>query len=172
VFVLTSVLAGLVVVADAASAASKPRLALTSSAFTNDATMPDANTCKGAGVSPPLAWRNVPKGTKHLALIMEDPDAPSGRFVHWVVAGIEPKPPSIAEGATPSGALEGLNSLGRRGWVPPCPPAGPAHDYVFTLYALAKSVALNSVPPTASQLREAMKGKVVGRAKLVGRYGT
>jgi Raf kinase inhibitor-like YbhB/YbcL family protein len=151
-----------------AGAASKPKFTLTSSAFTNNAAIPVEYSCRGGGTQPPLAWSHVPKGTKQLALIMEDPDAPSGTFVHWVVAGIKPKPPSIAADSTPTGAVVGDSSIGRPGWVPPCPPSGE-HHYIFTLSALDEKITL---PPggDAATLRSLMKGKVVGRAKLTGLF--
>ena len=172
----TLVAAALVVVAVVATApvpadaASKPRFALTSAAFTNNGSIPVQYSCRGEGTQPPLAWSRVPGGTKQLALIVEDPDAPSGTFVHWVVAGIKPKPRSIAADATPTGAVEGNSSTGRPGWVPACPPSG-RHHYIFTLYALDRKVSL---PPggDAATLRSEMLGKVIGRAKLTGLFGT
>jgi Raf kinase inhibitor-like YbhB/YbcL family protein len=153
------------------SAATRQKFALTSTTFADGATIPVANTCTGAGTSPQLAWKNLPKGTKELALIMQDPDAPSGTFVHWVVANIKPKPSSIAAGTEPTGAYGGNNSVGRPGWLPPCPPPGTPHHYVFTLYALKQKVTL---PPgaNADTLRTAIKGKTLGQAKLTGLYGT
>lgn len=154
-----------------AVAATKQKFALTSTTFADGATIPVANTCTGAGTSPQLAWKNLPKGTKELALIVEDPDAPSGTFVHWVVANIKPKPSSVAEGTDPAGSFGGNNGLGRPGWQPPCPPAGTPHHYVFTLYALKRKLTL---PPgaNAETLRTAMKGKILGQTKLTGLYGT
>lgn len=156
--------------APASGATSKPKFTLTSTAFANRAAIPVEYTCTGAGTSPPLAWTNVPKGTKQLALIVDDPDAPSGTFVHWVVAGFKPRPPSIAEGSEPANVFGGVNSTGRTGWIPPCPPPGPPHRYVFTLFALKKKI---TPPPgaTATTLREEMKRQVLARAKLVGSYG-
>jgi Raf kinase inhibitor-like YbhB/YbcL family protein len=165
VFVVTFVGA---VVDVPASAASKQKFALTSSAFTNQDRIPVEYSCRGAGTQPPLAWSGVPKGTEQLALIMEDPDAPSGTFVHWVVAEIEPKPRSIPADTTPAGAVVGNNSVGRPGWIPPCPPSGE-HHYIFTLSALDEKITL---PPggDAATLRSLMRGKVIGRAKLTGLF--
>jgi Raf kinase inhibitor-like YbhB/YbcL family protein len=153
------------------TAATKQKFALTSTTFADGTTIPVANTCTGAGTTPQLAWKNVPKGTKDLALIVEDPDAPSGTFVHWVVANIKPKPSSVAEGGDFAGAFGGNNGLGRPGWQPPCPPPGAPHHYVFTLYALKRKLTL---PPgtNATTLRTAMNGKILGQAKLTGLYGT
>ena len=154
-----------------ADAATKPKFALTSTAFANNGTIPTQYTCTGAGMSPPLAWKHAPARAVELALIMEDPDTPIGTFVHWVVAGIRPKPPSIAGDAEPAGAVQGANGTGQPGWRAPCPPPGPPHHYIFTLYALKKKVTL---PPggNADTLRGAMEGRIIGQAKLVGRYGT
>jgi Raf kinase inhibitor-like YbhB/YbcL family protein len=151
-----------------AGAASKPKFALTSSAFDNNESIPVEYSCRGAGTQPPLAWSRVPKGTRQLALVMEDPDAPSGTFVHWVVAEIRPKPRSIPADTTPAGAVVGNNSVGRPGWIPPCPPSGE-HRYIFTLSALDEKITL---PPggDAATLRSLTKGKVLGRAKLTGRF--
>ena len=169
-------LAGIVVMAlalgaSSASGATKPKFTLTSAAFADNSAIPVQYTCTGAGMRPGLTWKHAPSGTRQLALIVEDPDAPIGTFVHWVVAGIAPKPASIAGDTDPAGAVQGANGTGRPGWQPPCPPAGPTHHYIFTLYALKKKVTL---PPggNAATLRTAMKGKIVGQAKLVGLYGT
>lgn len=170
VVAIVVVLSG-VIAPPSAGGAAKPKFRLTSTSFEDGATIPVEYTCTGAGTTPQLAWKRVPSRTKELALIMEDPDAPGGTFVHWVVAGIKPKPPSIAAGADPMGTFVGLNSIGRPVWQPPCPPTGPAHHYIFNLYALNKKVTL---PPgaDAATLRTAMKGKILSRAKLVGLYGT
>jgi hypothetical protein len=155
--------------AESAGAASKPTFTLTSPAFGDNDAIPATFTCKGAGTQPALAWRGIPKRAKQLALIVEDPDAPVGTFVHWVVAGIAPKPASFGEDAEPPGAVEGTNGAGRTGWIPPCPPSG-THHYIFTLYALDEKVkAPAGVGATA--LRSLIKGKVVARAKLTGLFG-
>jgi Raf kinase inhibitor-like YbhB/YbcL family protein len=169
-FALAS-LAAVAAPAAPAAAATKEKFALTSTTFADGATIPVANTCTGAGTSPQLAWKNLPKGTKDLALIMQDPDTPIGTFVHWVVANIKPKPPSVGQGTEPTGAYGGNNGAGRPGWLPPCPPPGAPHRYVFTLYALKQRLTL---PPgaDAAALRAAMKGKIAGQAKLTGLYGT
>jgi Raf kinase inhibitor-like YbhB/YbcL family protein len=152
-------------------AATKPKLVLTSTAFDDGGTIPIVYTCNGAGKSPQLAWKNVPPRTKQFALIVQDPDTPIGTFVHWVVAGMTAKTRAIPEDSEPPGAFGGLNGAGRPGWIPSCPPAGPPHHYIFTLYALDKKVSL---PPgvTADTLRNAMKGKILATAKLTGLYGT
>jgi len=160
-----------VLVAAPVSAVSNKRpLTLTSTAFDDGGTIPVAYTCRGEGKSPQLSWKNVPSGTKQFALIMQDPDTPIGTFVHWVVAGMAAKTRSIPENTQPADAFGGVNGTGRPGWTPPCPPSG-VHRYIFTLYALGKKVTL---PPgaNAATVRAAIKGKVLARAQLLGRYGS
>jgi len=169
---VAAVVAVLAVLATSAplSAASKRQLTLTSTAFDDGGTIPVAYTCRGEGKSPQLAWKNVPSGTKQFALIMQDPDTPIGTFVHWVVAGMAAKTRSIPENTQPADAFGGVNGAGRPGWTPPCPPSG-VHRYIFMLYALGKKVTL---PPgaNAAAVRAAIKGKVLSRAQLLGRYGS
>ena len=164
----------LVIVALSAITAAPARAAastfvLTSSAFTDGGAIPVQYSCVGAGTSPPLAWSNPPTGTKELALVVEDPDAPSGTFTHWVVANIPPAPPSIAADDPLAHAVVADNSLGRPAYQPMCPPDGPAHHYVFTLAALKKKVKL-APDADAAALRRAMKGKVLGRTTLTGMF--
>ena len=102
-------------------------LKLSSTAFADGAAIPRANTCDGSGTPPPLAWRGVPENARELVLVVEDPDAPGGTFVHWTAFGI---PPDAT--AMPADAAGGENSAGKQGWTPPCPPSG-THHYVFTL---------------------------------------
>jgi Raf kinase inhibitor-like YbhB/YbcL family protein len=109
-------------------------LALSSPAFSTGGTIPTRYTCDGKGVSPPLRWTAPPAGTRSMTLLVADPDAPSGLFVHWHVTGIPPKAGSIAEGRR--FPHEGLNDAGGRGWTAPCPPRGTSHTYLFVLTAL------------------------------------
>jgi Raf kinase inhibitor-like YbhB/YbcL family protein len=171
VVVVVAVLAVLATSTELVSAASKKKtLTLTSTAFANGGTIPVEFTCRGDGKSPDLSWKNVPSGTKQFALIMEDPDTAIGTFVHWVLAEMAAKTRSIPEDTEPADAYGGTNGAGRPGWIPPCPPSG-VHRYIFTLYALSRKLSL---PPgaTAATLRGAMKGKVLARAQLLGRYGS
>lgn len=121
-------------------------------AVTDGGTLPAAYTCAGAFSSPPVSWENVPAGTKTLALIMEDPDAPKGTYTHWIVYNIPPQRKSIPGGQTAAkeidgGGQQGTNSAGERGYAAACPPIGPAHRYVFTLYAVDYTMGL----PTADR---------------------
>lgn len=131
---------------------------LTSPAFRPGGPIPKQYTCDGADTPIPLRWSGVPKNARELVLVMRDPDSPSGNFVHWAVARIDPK----ANG--PRG-VPGRNSLGTSGYKGPCPPAGKSHHYVITLSALSGPSDLRA-GFTADQLRTA----AVGIATLVGTY--
>jgi Raf kinase inhibitor-like YbhB/YbcL family protein len=141
---------------------------LTSPAFVNTKSIPGAYTCDGGDLSPPLAVSGVPKEAKSLALIMDDPDAPAGVWVHWVLWNIDPGTSRIEQGSTPAGARQGLNSWQSPGYRGPCPPAG-THRYYFRLYALKQRLEL---PASASRkdLERAMQGKLLASCELLGRY--
>jgi Raf kinase inhibitor-like YbhB/YbcL family protein len=151
-------------------------LHLTSPAFDPDGEIPKSHTCDGKDVSPPLAWSEAPAGTRSLALIVDDPDAPDPAapklvWVHWVLYNLPAEPRVLPGGITartlPKGALEGLNDWKRTGWQGPCPPVG-RHRYFFKLYAL-DTVLPDLKKPTKPALEKAMKGHVLARAELVGR---
>jgi len=144
---------------------------LTSPAFADGGTIPDGFTCKGENASPPLRWRGVPRRTVELALIVDDPDAASGTFVHWVAWALDPAARSLPEQTVPASVIEGDNGARRPGYTGPCPPPGTgSHHYRFTLYALRTHVTL-APGATADELRAAIRGTVVARARLVGRFG-
>ena len=147
---------------------------LSSPAFRDGERIPTQHTCDGADLSPPLSWTTPPTGTKALALTVDDPDAPTGNWVHWVVYNL----PSTTQGLSanvpkeptlPDGALQGLNDFGRVGYGGPCPPPGTPHHYLFTLYALDGQISL---PPraTKAQLEQRMKGHVLSHTRLTGLY--
>ena len=146
---------------------------LTSTAFAEGGAIPRGYTCEGRDTSPPLAWSGLPAGTRTLALIVDDPDAPDPAaprmtWVHWVLFDIPPAAPGMAEGAPlPAGAKVGVNDWQRPGWGGPCPPIG-RHRYFFKLYAL--DTALELYRPTKAALEQAMKGHVLAEAQLVGTY--
>lgn len=145
---------------------------LASPAFANGSPIPRRHTCDGADLSPALTWENAPDGTASLALIVDDPDAPRGTFVHWVAFDIDGLPAGdLAEGIsrTADAPAEGRNDFGRIGYGGPCPPPGPTHHYRFTLYALDRRLGLGG-NPTAADLRAAFGGHVLGQALLVGTY--
>lgn len=148
-------------------------MTLTSSAFAEGASIPDQYTCNGRDISPPLAWSNVPAGTQSLALICDDPDAPVGTWVHWVLFNLPPTLQGLPEGVPnqktlEGGGVHGLNSWRRVGYGGPCPPGG-THRYYFKLYALDTTLKLDS-NATARDVEAAMQGHVLGAAQLMGRY--
>ena len=142
---------------------------LTSPAFGDGETIPQQFTCDGANESPPLEWSGVPDGTRDLALTVDDPDAPGGRFVHWVAWGLDPATGELPEGAVPAGIVQGANGAGESAYAGPCPPDGPAHRYVFTLYAVSQAVML---APGADQaaLLVAIAGIELAETQLTGTY--
>ncbi|MGH2984472.1 MAG: YbhB/YbcL family Raf kinase inhibitor-like protein [Solirubrobacterales bacterium] len=143
-----------------------PKLGLKSDSFEYGEPIPERHTCSADGASPPLTWSFVPEGTRTMALVLHDPDAPSGDFVHWLAWNIDPADGGI-EGDKPAPA-EGTNGFGRPGYAGPCPPPGHGpHRYYFQLYALDTELDLD--PGAArEQLDEAMKGHVLAEAELMG----
>ena len=148
-------------------------LKLTSTAFEEGGMIPSQYTCDGQNVSPPLAWSGVPEGTKTLALIADDPDAPRGTWVHWVVYNIPASEKGLAENAPArenldSGARQGTNDFKKTGYGGPCPPSG-THRYFFKLYALDAELNL---PPgaTKDQLLKVMEGHTLAQGQLMARY--
>jgi Raf kinase inhibitor-like YbhB/YbcL family protein len=148
---------------------------LSSSSFEHEKSIPAKHTCEGSDVSPPLAWSNVPGGTKSLALIVDDPDAPDPRapqrtWVHWVIYAISPTLTALPEeaNATQFGIREGLNDWHSRGYRGPCPPIG-RHRYFHKLYAL-DTILPELDPPDKATLERAMRGHVLGQATLIGTY--
>jgi Raf kinase inhibitor-like YbhB/YbcL family protein len=144
-----------------------------SPAFSEGGAIPSPFTCDGRNVSPALSWSEVPAGTKSLALICDDPDAPAGVWVHWVAYGVPPGAGGFAEGIAPApdlagGGLQGRNDFGKLGYGGPCPPKG-THRYEFKLYALDIEPKLES-GATKAQLLRAMHGHVLAEAKLTGKY--
>lgn len=148
---------------------------LQSPAFGPNEAMDRRFTCEGDDISPPLHWSGVPEGTKSLALVVDDPDAPDPAkpkrvWVHWVVFDLPPTVTALAEGAStalPKGAKTGRNDWGKAAYGGPCPPIG-RHRYVHELYAL--DVVLGLDAPDKAALERAMKGHVLDHAKLVGTY--
>lgn len=141
---------------------------LSSPAFIHNATLSSKYTCDGENRSPPLQISGVPSGAKSLALIHDDPDAPMGTWVHWLLWNIDPKTRDIPEGSVPPGAIEGTTSFRKTGYGGPCPPSG-THRYFFKLYALD---ALLDLPPSANKakLEKALKGHTLAQAELIGLY--
>ena len=141
---------------------------ISSSAFTQNGSIPAKYTCDGLDVSPPLIIGNVPPEARSLALIVDDPDAPAGTWVHWVVWNIDPTTKEIKEDSLPPGAQEGMSDFRKRGYGGPCPPAG-THRYFFKLYAIDTTLTLG--PNTNKALLEqAIKRHVMAQGELIGRY--
>jgi len=151
--------------------------ALTSTAFADGSVIPVQHTCDGADRSPPLAWTGAPAGTATYALIVDDPDAPAGTWVHWVLydlpatsSALPENVPKIDSPKDLGGAVQGKNDSRGLGYAGPCPPPGPPHRYFFKLYALSAKLGLK---PGASKrdLEHAMNGRVLAAAQLMGKYG-
>ncbi len=148
---------------------------LTSPAFKANETIPRKHSCDGGDVSPALAWTEAPAGTKSFALVCDDPDAPRGTWVHWVLWGVPGSARGLPEGVKPAATLEdgsrqGTNDFRKTGYGGPCPPPGRAHRYFFKLHALDTTLDL-APGATKDALENAMDGHTLGRAELVGRYG-
>ena len=150
-------------------------MVLSSDAFANGTAIPQEYTCNGTNISPPLAWTGQPSSTVSLALVMEDPDAPSGLFTHWVLFNIPPDLPSLGSDQPSNDtiddtAIQGKNDFGVIGYRGPCPPPGSTHHYRILIYALNTSVNLPSGSTRADLLRTIM-GHVIASGTLIGTYG-
>lgn len=144
--------------------------AITSSAFADNAAIPAEYSCTGRNVPPPLRWQHVPAGAASLALVVDDPDAPGGRYVHWVVSGIPVTSTGISAGVLPEAAVVSLNSAAEPRYFGPCPPPGAgAHHYRFELYALSKPLALTAATP-ASESTAAIGKASIAVARTVGLF--
>ena len=148
-------------------------LQLSTTAFSNGGDIPVKYTCDGNDVSPVFSWSDAPKDTKSFALIMDDPDAPSGTFTHWVLYGIPANTQQLPEGVPTdeqtNAGRQGRNGFGRTGYGGPCPPPGRPHRYFFKLYALNSDLNLKA-GASRNELESAMKGHVIGHTELMGRY--
>jgi Raf kinase inhibitor-like YbhB/YbcL family protein len=150
-------------------------LQIRSSAFKDGSVIPSEYTCSGVDISPPLAWSGAPSATRSFALIVEDPDAPSGTFVHWVVYNVSPNTTGLPENALKStsaiqSTAQGVNDMGEAYYGGPCPPPGLPHHYHFRLFALDSPVDLKP-GASASAVRTAIAGHVLASAQLVGTFG-
>jgi Raf kinase inhibitor-like YbhB/YbcL family protein len=143
-------------------------LQITSPAFQNDGQIPRLYTCDGKDINPALVIAGVPQGTRSLALICDDPDAPVGIWVHWVVWNIDAGVKEIKENTVPSGAVQGINDFRKHAYGGPCPPSG-THRYFFKVYALDQMLQI-SPNSTKADLERAMKGHVLAEGQLVGLY--
>ena len=150
-------------------------ISLTSSAFSAGGMIPKKFTCEGADASPALAWSGAPATAQSFALIVGDPDAPAGVWVHWVLYDLPGSSRELAEGVAkqeqlPDGTRQGRNDFAKIGYGGPCPPPGTPHRYYFKLYALDKKLDLKAGVLKA-EVEGAMKGHVVAQGELMGRYG-
>jgi Raf kinase inhibitor-like YbhB/YbcL family protein len=148
--------------------AGEDTLTVSSPVFKDNGTIPSKYTCDGADINPPLVIEHVPDGVKSLALIVDDPDAPAGTWVHWVLWNVHPGTREIKENSVPKGALQGLNDFRKQQYGGPCPPSG-THRYFFKLYALDTILTL-SPRTTKTELEESMKGYVIEKAHITGLY--
>lgn len=147
---------------------------MTSTAFADGESIPAKYTCDGSDVSPPLTWTNAPAATKSFMLLADDPDAPAGTWVHWVVYNLPASAASLPENVAKSqyiagNACQGLNDFNRLGYGGPCPPAGKPHRYFFKLYALDVMPDLKPGRTKADALK-AMEGRVLAQGQLMGTY--
>ncbi len=152
------------------SAIGQGKLTVTSTAFIGGDAIPAKFTCVGQNVSPPLSWSNVPVDTKSFALVMDDPDAPMGVWVHWVVYNIPPGVTNLKENFNIADikAINGLNDWRSAGYGGPCPPGGK-HRYLFKLYALDTTLESAS-DMTKQKLEGVMKGHILARGELMGTF--
>ncbi len=150
-------------------------LQISSAAFSAGETIPKKFTCDGPDVSPHLKWNDPPANTQGIALVMDDPDAPAGTWVHWVLYDVPADARELPEGVPKqeqlsSGARQGRNDFGKIGYGGPCPPPGKPHRYFFKLYALDTKLGLKA-GATKADVERAMKGHILAQAELIGRYG-
>jgi len=147
---------------------------LESAAFKNGDNIPQKFTCEGTDVSPHLRWGDIPAGTKSLTLIADDPDAPVGTWVHWVIYDMEPLVSELWEGIARSEELpgigkQGINDFRKVGYGGPCPPPGKPHRYYFKLYALDTRLNLKT-KATKQDVEQAMQGHILAQTELMGKY--
>jgi Raf kinase inhibitor-like YbhB/YbcL family protein len=143
-------------------------LKITSSAFAEGEMIPKKYTCDDENISPHISWSDLPDGTMSLAMIMDDPDAPVGIWVHWVIYNIPADQDGLPEGVKGIG-MEGKNTSGKVGYGGPCPPKGPAHRYFFKVYALGTVLDLGA-GVTKGDLERAMQGHILAQGQLMGKY--
>jgi Raf kinase inhibitor-like YbhB/YbcL family protein len=156
-----------------AATGQKMEIKITSSAFVEGGLIPSKYTCDGSNISPPLQWDSVPEGTKSIALISDDPDAPAGTWVHWVIYSMPAETKELEENippdkVLPNGARQGTNDFGKIGYGSPCPPSG-THRYFFKVYALDTELDL-APGATKRDLLNAMEGHILGQGQLIGIY--
>ena len=140
-----------------------------SDAYKEGENIPRLFTCDNQNISPPVTWSGIPENAKSLALIMDDPDAPAGTWVHWVLFNLKPDRNGLEKGNS-GGGTEGKNGFNRMGYGGPCPPRGSTHRYFIKLYALDKVLDLKE-GVTKAQVEDQMHGHILAQGQLMGRYG-
>jgi Raf kinase inhibitor-like YbhB/YbcL family protein len=155
--------------APAAEGGNDMAIQVTSSAFAEGGAIPRIYTCDDQNVSPPLAWTGVPGNAVSLAVIMDDPDAPAGIWVHWVLYNLPANLTSLEQGKN-GGGTEGKNDFNRTGYGGPCPPRGSNHRYTIKVYALDRLLDLKA-GATKAQVESALRGHILAQGQLMGRYG-
>jgi Raf kinase inhibitor-like YbhB/YbcL family protein len=145
-------------------------ITVSSPAFAAGSPIPPRLTCEGDNVSPPLGWTGVPAGTVEVALVVDDPDAPRGTYVHWVPLGLDPASTKLAEATVPPGGRQARNSAGEATYAGPCPPGGPAHHYRFTVYALQRKADVGGDASPEAAIA-AIEAAATARGRLVGTFG-
>jgi Raf kinase inhibitor-like YbhB/YbcL family protein len=148
---------------------------IASASFSPGGSIPKKFTCDGPDTSPQLSWKDAPAQTQTFALIVDDPDAPVGTWVHWVLYNLPANSKELTEGVEKqeqlsNGALQGRNDFRKIGYGGPCPPPGNPHRYYFKLYALDSKLNLKA-GATKAEVESAMKGHILGQTELIGRYG-
>ena len=144
------------------------KLDVSSSAFSEGQSIPKKYTCDGQNVSPPIKWSAALANAKSIAIICEDPDAPSGPFTHWVLYDLPATTKELAEGSS-GGGKEGVNGFGKKGYGGPCPPPGGAHRYYFRVYALG-TASLGEAGRSKEDVTAAMQGHILAQGQLMGTY--
>jgi hypothetical protein len=148
--------------------AKEVKMKISSTAFGHNDQIPKKYTCDGSDINPPLKFEGVPANARSLALIVDDPDAPAGTWVHWVVWNIDPKTSEIKENSVPKGAMQGMNDFRKHDYGGPCPPSG-THRYFFKLYALDTTLNIGA-GARKTALESSMKGHILAEAQLIGLY--
>lgn len=148
---------------------------ISSPSFQNGKDIPKKFTCDGDDVSPALSWTDPPQGSKSLALIADDPDAPRGTWTHWVLFDLPPATSALPEGVPkvgelPGGGRQGVNDFHKLGYGGPCPPPGKPHRYFFKLYALDNKLNLKA-GASKQEVEQSMQSHVLGKAEVMGKYG-
>ena len=151
------------------------QISILSDAFENGSSIPVEHTCDGDDRSPPLSWEGLPEGTRSIALIVDDPDAPGGTWVHWVIYNIPADSTGLLRGVPKNkslddGSLQGKNDFGKIGYNGPCPPPGKPHRYFFRVYALETVLDLKS-GASKSQVEAAMSGHILAQGEMIAKYG-